>query len=559
VFRDHKVGIVVFYDRDPQRLFAVLHRLANDPKNWTLLRVAGQALIAGWNKARPLGGFDSLAFNADRLAYGPRDAKTQRQAPPAPEQGPQQLPSRRDFWARLAHPAASSSWESAAATMYLHYFDDSEGEQLNQKMHILLPSYVASLMGLAAQPSAITQILFQLLSSQQMLFPDELVFNEQLGPFFAPLANRSPALPLLAIRSARRAVAANPEDANAWLRLGQAYLLLRDFTYEHSSEERMPPLVQLRLVQIAAALEQAVRLDPNLEAARHELAFLYGAANALDQSLEHRQAEARLSRQAGARPGETADDFAYRIESLDRDTAKLVKLVQTKRKEYDSAANSFQGNRVAQARFALRLGLARLAAEVILLPSPADLLHADGIRLELELLLTLGRVQEVRVILNDERVHTDKRGLGYCEYSWPAYEWLHVLEAAAVGDYAQCREELRAIRAVKRAEHDQLRKQEAAFQRRDMELLPSLLSATPPFLPAFTALVLGGALEQRMRLERTLCAHQGDLCVMEGLLALEQGDVDAARSAFTEAEQLAALAPFAGRPIAAGYLSKLKH
>jgi hypothetical protein len=43
-------------------------------------------------------------------------------------------------------------------------------------------------------------------------------------------------------------------------------------------------------------------------------------------------------------------------------------------------------------------------------------------------------------------------------------------------------------------------------------------------------------------------------------LALEQGDPEGARAAFAEARQLGAepsAVPFAGGPIAAGYLSKL--
>jgi tetratricopeptide (TPR) repeat protein len=561
VLHEYNVGIVVFYDRDPQHLFAVLHHLGNDPENWTLLHIAGQVLIAGWNKARPSGGFASLAFDPERWAFGPQDAQTQRIAPPAPEQGPQQLPSRRDFWARLVHPPLAPTWESAAATMYLFSFEDSEAAQRQQKWQILLPSYAASLVGLATPPSAGIQVGSQLLSSKRVLFPDEILPNEP-GPFFAPLMERSPALLLLAIRAARRAVVANPEDANAWLRLGQAYLLLRELTCEHSNSGWLPPLTQLRQVQIVATLEEAVRLDPNLENAHHELAYLYGAANALDQALEHRMEELRLSRRAGPLPSETSEEFAYRLENLDKDAAKLEVLVQDRRKQFASGANAFQGDRLAQARLALKLGLARKAAEEILLPTPADVLGAAGIRLELELLLSLGKTQEVRTILSDKGLRASKHGLGYADhFPWPAYEWLHVLTAAAFGDYAQAREDLRALRAAQRAECDRLQQGMHALQTSGRELLPSLLSGPLPFLPAFTALVLGHAFEEKKILEtrlRTFQAQQADLCVLEGLLALEQGDTGTARSVFAEAQKLGAEVPFAARPILVAYLDKLK-
>jgi hypothetical protein len=84
------------------------------------------------------------------------------------------------------------------------------------------------------------------------------------------------------------------------------------------------------------------------------------------------------------------------------------------------------------------------------------------------------------------------------------------------------------------------------------------LAASPPFLPAFTLLLRGRVLEERLLMERTLRVQQGDLCVLEGLLALEQGDVDAAWSAFTEAKGRAEDTPFAGRAIAVDYIHQLK-
>jgi tetratricopeptide (TPR) repeat protein len=442
-----------------------------------------------------------------------------------------------------------------------------------------LSNFAASLAGLPAQSSAVTQAAFQVISSRKLLFREEaaLRFREDVGPYFATLDERPPALPVLAVRAARRAVAADPNDANAWFRLGQAYVLLRDFTCERSAEGRLPPLAQLRHVQIATALEQAVRLDPNLEAAHGVLADLYGSSNALDQSLEHRREELRLSRQAGPIPGETAKDFAYRIELFDKNTAKLVALVEANRKQFADSARSFQGDRIAQARQALRRwGLGKQAVDEILMTTPADVLAGDGIRLELDLLLSLGRAQEVRDILNDRGLRASKHGLGISEvpppvardnvwfyrapYRWPAYEWLHVLEAASVGDYAQCRDDLRGIRAAQQANQEQLRLQGRALEGSIRALLPSLVTGPSVYLPAFTALALAHAVEQNKENEanlQSLDGQQADVCVLEGMLALEQGGLEAARAAFAEALKLGTDVPFAGRPIAAVYLGKL--
>src|SRR5207237_9515393 len=111
-------------------------------------------------------------------------------------------------------------------------------------------------------------------------------------------------------------------------------------------------------------------------------------------------------------------------------------------------------------------------------------------------------------------------------YHWPGYEWLHVLQAAAVGDYGQARGDLRAIRSGLRAGHDRLERQLRGFERGERELLPGLLAGPPAFLPGFTAQILGRLLGDKAALqdgERILRAHQAELCVLEGLLALDQG------------------------------------
>jgi hypothetical protein len=566
LLRARGIGIVVYYDREPERLLGVLRRLADDKDDWTLLHIAGQALIVGWNEARPAGGFAQLAFDPARLAFGPQDNTAQHEAPAAPGAGPAQLPAPRTFWDRLAGPPAAPTWESTAATMYLHYFNDIEAGQRRRQWRTAMVRYAASLAGVPAQPSALPQVVFQLVASRELLVEEDtprFLVREQLGPFFAQLVERPPDLPLLAVRAARRAVAANPRDANAWLRLGQAYLLLRNLTVERSSEGLLPPLAQLRQVQTVTALEQAVRLDPDLEEAHHQLAFLYGGRNALDRALDHRREELRISRRAGPRPGERAEDFAYRLESLDKDTAKLVTLVEDHRTKFAAAPPSPQGDRRTLAGLALDLGLLRTAVEEVLMQTPPDLLGAPGIQMELDLLLVLGQADQVRAILNDDRIRASKHGLGEYQalpYHWTAYEWLHVLETAAVGDYAACREDLRAIRAAKRAEYAQLDQQTRDFDLRVPVLLPGLLSGPPRFLPAFTALALGHAFEEKAALEahvRMLLAQQADLCVLEGLLALEQGDTDAAQSIFAEASDLGAAVSSASRPIAARYFGML--
>src|SRR5262249_11880408 len=159
-----------------------------------------------------------------------------------------------------------------------------------------------------------------------------------------------------------------------------------------------------------------------------------------DLALEHRREELRLTRKAGHRPGESADEFARRLEFYETDTAKLADVVRDGRTKYSAAAGTFQGERLAQADVAFKLGLARQAVDEILLATPADVLGPAGMKLELEMLLRLGRVDDVRPILADKGLRASKHGLREADvvppldrtgrplypipYRWPAYEWL---------------------------------------------------------------------------------------------------------------------------------------
>jgi hypothetical protein len=577
VLRRHRVAVVVLYDRDPRRLFAGLHHLAGEAKEWTLLGVAGQAVLFGWNQARPAGGFGPLTFDADRLAFGPAGERSKSELPPAPDWGPERLPSAADLWDHLRRPSPVSVWESSAATVYLHYFHDSEARQQHQRLVRSLSACAVSLAGLPAQHAGATLAAFQLFSSRQLLWPVDrsstFLVRDQLGPFFRHLADRPPALPLLAVRAARRAVAANPSDSNAWLRLGQAYLLLRDGTCERSAEGLLPPLAQLRFVQVVTALEQAVRLNPDLEVAHHELGYLYGESNALEMALEHRRAELRISRRAGVRRGETTEEWSHRLTLLARDVAKLEEMIKDSRDKYSAAARTLEGKRVEQAQIALRLGLARYAADDILLSCPADLLGPQGIKQELEVLLSLGRVAEVRNTMSNKTMAAGKHVLPFYDipaprtstgvplytqqYSFPSYDWFQAVQAAALGDYEPARIALRSIRAGLQAGGERLKQQRQAFQRGNTELVAALYGGPPPLLPLLAVKMLSLSQQQRMALlaaEPILSAWQADLCVMEGLLALEQGATDEARAVFLEAQRLGVRMPFAGAPIVAGYL-----
>jgi tetratricopeptide (TPR) repeat protein len=586
VFKDHGIAIVVYHERDPLRLTRVLSRLAADPEHWTLLNISGQSVIAGWNEARPPGGFATLSLDPEQLAFGPQNNRARSELPAAPERGPGQLPQRRDFMERLTGPPPPPTWESTAATLYLSYYDETREEQRKQRLRASWNQFAASLTGLPALPSAIPQAIVQLYSSRNLPFQRDVsmkfLTRDELGPFFARTEERSPACLMLVIRAARRAIATNPSDSVAWYRLGVAYLALLNDTYGRLEEAVLPPLYEIRYVQIVTALEEALRLNPDLEDAHYQLYFLYGQRNYLDQALDHGKEVLRLTRRAGRRSGESEEEYADRMEFIQTEVNQTAEIVQDRREKYIAGSPSLQGERMTQTNMALKLGLGRQALDGILLATPADVLGAPGIKLELELMLMLGRVEEVRTILSDRGLrankHTlrqstlappkdkEKRSAYPVPYVWSSYETLHLLQSAAVGDYAHAREDLQTIRAELMAKRDAIQQQLRNFDNRVWTFLPSFLSGPSPILPTLAALDLRRTMNEKQLMETgalALRAQITDLLTVEGLLALEQGNTDAAHALFDEATRLGSDAsdhsvPSVGAPIAGYYLSKTK-
>src|SRR5207245_7594417 len=99
-----------------------------------------------------------------------------------------------------------------------------------------------------------------------------------------------PAILYLAIRAARRALAINPDNAQAYLVLGESYMRLLHSTRERAWAKRMPEIGQLRHAQASAAFNNAVRLRPNLAEAHLNLIQLYGEMEYLDLTWKHYRA-----------------------------------------------------------------------------------------------------------------------------------------------------------------------------------------------------------------------------------------------------------------------------
>jgi tetratricopeptide (TPR) repeat protein len=326
-FEAQHVALVVLYDPDPKRLLSVASGLYRSPEEWTLLAVDGQAVIFGWNAARAKTNGDSFAalrFDPRRAAFG-ASADDEERTSAAPGQGPGRDPREPDWRTHFGKPP-EAAWESVAASVYLRLFEDKEEARRRETVDRYYTTAAAGFGGLPATVDApdgplgpATAVAFRLGALDETL---------------AEINDKPPELPLLAVRAARRAAAANPDDANAYLRLAQAYLVLRNETVEHSHGAALSPLVMLRHVQIVTALRQALILNPDLEAAHQHLAMLLAERQYYDAALDHRRAELRISRGAGRRAGEDADAFTRRLDEMARRVQEMEKQVQDAQDRY---------------------------------------------------------------------------------------------------------------------------------------------------------------------------------------------------------------------------------
>jgi hypothetical protein len=560
VLQERGVTNLVLFDPDARRIGAALDRLLEETGRWSLLDIAGRTWIFGWKEGRKghERRFRELAFDPERLAYGQQTCA----AAPAPSDGEDRPPEPRVGWHRYWKGMLPRTWESEAAPMYLALFHSVARQRLPQVEREDWGLFAAARAGAAAVSSGIPAPAADLVF--RTVFQGVLARDGRDAP---------PALALLAVRLARRALASNPEDANAYFALGQAYLALRDSTLEHSAEGRLPPLAVLRHVQIATALERALVLQPDLAEAHQILATIYEQQGFLDIALDHRHDQLRLARKAGPAAGEAPEAFADRHKRFEASAAAFESRVRTLQNEYAFRSASLRSEPVQQAKLALRFGLARQAVEDVLLAAPAELLGPEGIRLELELLLWLGQPERVKAALSGPAADAQKGKLPpqvlppprrlfggplyTANYVFPSYDWFGAVRAAAVGDYASASKALTSLRAAFQAaasEADRLRRVGVGM---GLQLLAPH-TGVPPVLAAWLTSQRQWDPITMAATHNSLRSQQADTLVLQALLLLEEGLPDAAQRLLDDAR---ALRPrpglFAGRPLAEYYLGRL--
>lgn len=551
LLRKYEITHLVLYDASLLRLAPALEYLAASKEVWRLLDVDGQALIVGWRDDSRLLPERVPTFDAERLAFTTAlNGEEKAEFPTAPARGVERAPRSSDFWSLFCKPIAPSPWETAAAGALLHYFEDRESFE-RQRRAIRCFGWVAAL------PALSVNSLDGLLRLG--------VAIEQAPLALQDLSQQPPALPLLAVRAARAALAQNPDDVSAYLSLGRAYLDLTGRTPERAVLDYLSPLAEIRQIQIATALQNVLRLNPDSLIAHEQLAALYEARGFLDVALHHQRVVLRLARRTGSLPSESPAVFAQRMEQKEQTIKALERLVNDRKNEFSLQTRDLGSEPLRRAQIALSQGLARLALDDILATSSVLLLRGEGITLQVRLQLMLGRIEDVRSQLAAPDWKTNKANLGFVNlfapgdstvptYRLPGYEWLLLCQTAADGDYEQANAALQDLIRGLGGKHavEGIHKYQQA--------LPLLVASEV----GWSSLPHSRLMIRRIHQERLLQSdalnlltrsvlQQADMHVLAGMLALERGQPQDAEKSFLSATLLGRLVSD-GRHFRAGQL-----
>jgi hypothetical protein len=503
----HQIDRIILHDPDFARTTKAYRCLLQGGEEWELLDIEGTAALFG-RRSRSESPSPWKALDRRREAYHP---EPERRAPLDASRMPQP-PGPFDPFFRERNDRSAERGEAA---LHLVYFDlRVERMRADLRTQWLLAQATGLVGSGAAREPAGTAIGLALRLSLTALLPNR-------GP---------PEALLLAIRAARRALAANPDDASAFLLLGEAYLRLGRQTEEGNWQAALPALADIRNAQTLTALEQAVLLRPDLDRAHELLAQLYDEAGQMDRALDHMRARLRIAEAEVKKQGPGAASAAERRDAREADVEAKESLVRKAQAIYEAntQGRTDPSQVVDRARLAWRHGLSRKALEMLLDSHPA-IFGKSGAELQLDLMLESGRAFEVRAWLEPEH----EAVLGFS-----SYHSLQARAAAACGDYAAADAELdklgEPLRQIQTSPEQLVPVRSAVALRVGGAVLARLAFGSGPAGLAGMAYRQFDALRPLEGLAELL-GQEADLRVLRGLLAVESGDVESARQHFRAA------------------------
>jgi|GEM_PF-6635587 len=538
LMRAHKVNHLILHTGSNPRTEQVVSRLSGLPHEWALLYLRGRTVVFGWRDPLSTGAtdpFSPLRVVTQHRAFVPTPKDR------APLDGPKRGPSEAEWWRAFVEPPLRSPEEQDETALYLAYFDGHRPLYEARNRETWVGIQHVRLTGNLALSLPTLGCVTVGLGEWAIGVPGDW------GTFLAHHDDGPLDALLLAVRSGRRAIAANPDDAKSYFLLGEAYLRLAQATRERAWRYQLPAFDRIRQVQAITAFQQALILRPDSPAAHGRLARLYRDRGSLDLALVHLEKLVEITKARGPQAGEKTETANEALAALEREREALASLVRQRVKTLEVGKES---RRVLDlAREAAGVGLPKYALE-ILLKSDASEFGAEGVQLELDLLLWAGRVRDVRAWLDPGLEKT----IGAVTY----HEVLACL-AAATGHYREVGQEMREVAAALLRVPSRL---PTPYTQASYDIARAMFTTTfvgnNPAAATHQSLVREGLFVEVQQIGGSL-GREGNALVVAGLLALEAGEV-------TEAEEFLhrALArwqgpaygsgehgiDFAGRPVA---------
>lgn len=509
--RSLRIGYVVIQAREPARAVAALARCFQNPEEWPLLYHEGPTLIFGWRD--PAAPDPLLArLRVDPLRWATH-APPERRAPPNWSGHDAEPPS---WWSMFNWAPGDGTQFAQEADIHLLHYDAVRPVWQHRNLQCWRGAAAASIFANAGQGAGFALAaglpasgFFSLdppRKSNEKPSPAQTLAMELGALFLSSLEESPPEVLLLAIRSARRGIEADPRDPRNYLSLAEAYLRLAQVSTERGVQLTSFP--HFRRLQATVAMHQALALNPDVDSLHVRLADVYKEQNHWDLALHHGELFRDSREKAGRLPGETVPQFNARCRDMASALKALGRIVDRQRRELESRSRTL--SQVNKAVLAAELGLSKLALELLVAADP-ETFDSRALLLELKLMYLTGRGKVAREAFDPKDA-----------LSPASYLRFKTEEGMVVGDYAN------ALKALATLTHGEKSKDQS----------PITLSDT--LARTFGTSVLGHAhqvglattiaqlpLDQGLVLLVDSVVIKAEAHTLAGLLALEAGNASA--------------------------------
>jgi len=518
------------------------------PWQWQPHDPAGSTLLFAWSRQRGFGPSETTA-RLNQKAYGP--VPEEKRAPLTGTPPPQGEPP---LWQQyLEAPPPVATLDAVEPYVWLHYFNTVSSRWRIGFRNTSEISHWTATAGLAGAAPG-TVLGMTALGGKMFLLDTMAAMSQNSGDSGPPGAG------LVMIRSARRAIAENPYDANAHQALYYAHQVQARLEEPWIARQRnatRTPRTEIREIQLITALRNYLDLRPEDWQRQFELAKLQYHLYLLDAGLETHAAALKSLDKFRARVSNRRDlEVLREVEKREIDFYKqMEREVKRRRADYELRSARFKSDPMAKHRIAIATPYQTVDA------NNKDFTDPRGMGLALEALKQLGSVApesvnaqekaelyfwKFRLLIQQGRLAEAANDLVPSALGEELYFACGLWQGAAMGDY--------------QVMDGALAKMEQGLPVAQRALDGSLIMARmselvlmPQWRPVYEQ-GLANVVFPYIQAAGTAATMR----TLRGLVALELGETRAAREHFEAALRVGGNYVFADRPIAERCLALIR-